>query len=88
MVTFGSRLGSVPLISHGDECGHTKALGAMMKSIPQIADGLAALSIEELQHRIFELAMEPDVMLHPLRPKSGWRNQIEQTPFGLQPNAN
>jgi len=78
--------------------GLTKALGIMMKSIPQIA---------QLQHRIFELAVKPDGMLHPLHPKIGWRNHnetvyftesrkdhptlpsgLEQTPFGLRPNAN
>jgi hypothetical protein len=65
--------------------GLTKALGLMMKSTPQIVDGLAALSIEQLQHRMFELAMKPDVMLHPLRPKSGWRNQNERLRILLNP---
>lgn len=56
-----------------------------MKSIPHIADGLAALSIEQEPHRIFELAMELDMMLHPLRPKSCWRNQNERRCFLLNP---
>jgi hypothetical protein len=42
----------------------------MMKSTPQIADGLAALSIKQLQRRIFELAVMPDRMLLSLHPKS------------------
>ncbi len=63
----------------------TKALGVMMKSTPQIADGLAALSIEQLQHRIIELAVKPDGMLHPLHPKIGWRNQNERLRILLNP---
>ena len=58
--------------------GLAKALGVMMKSTPQIADGLAALSIEQLQHRIIDLAVKPDGMLHPLHPKIGWKNQNEK----------
>ena len=46
--------------------GLAKALGVMMKWTPQIANGLAALSIEQLQHRIIELAVKPDGMLHPI----------------------
>jgi hypothetical protein len=38
--------------------GLSKALGVIMKSTSQIADGLAALSIEQLKHRTFELTME------------------------------
>jgi hypothetical protein len=56
--------------------GLTKALGVMMKSTPQIA---------QLQHRIFELAVKPDGMLHPLHPKIGWRNQNERLRILLTP---
>jgi hypothetical protein len=50
-----------------------------MKSIPQIA---------QLQHRIFELAVKPEGMLHPLRPlhpKIGWRNHNERLRILLNP---
>jgi hypothetical protein len=56
--------------------GLTKALGVMMKSIPQIA---------QLQHRIFEFAVKPDGMLHPLHPKTGWRNYKERLRILLNP---
>jgi hypothetical protein len=65
--------------------GLTKALGVMMKSTPQIADGPAALSIEQLQHLIIELAVKPAGMLHPLHPKIGCRNQNERLRILLNP---
>ena len=61
--------------------GLAKALGVMMKSTPQIADGLEAL------HRAVTApkSLNSDRMLHPLHPKIDGKNQNEKLRILLNP---